>query len=122
LIFRTGALWRLFHGLGEHAKASDKLFKDMTRGESELADAHGFEEPSVAELGRDKRVVKVAWDLLLVGFDATDKVGLGLVQHVDQLDERLLELRRDGDLMQGLFQVFDGHLFAGGLLFVFHAE
>ena len=65
-------------------------------GEALSADADTFEDTVASELVKDQGGVDLAGSLVVVGDDATDKVGVGVTKGVHQLGELFLVQLGDG--------------------------
>jgi len=87
---------------GEDLVALLELGKGNALGETHADDTDTFEDTVAAELVEDEGGINDSGLLDLVGDDATDKVGVGLVEGVEQVLELLLVALADSDKVVGL--------------------
>lgn len=79
-------------GEGDNFEASHKFSKGRTPRVTFSANACGFENTSIGQLGAHKIRVKVGWLLALIGLDAADKVREAAQHLVHQICQGILEL------------------------------
>ena len=102
---------------GQDGISLDEVGVEGSVGESLTANTDTLEHTVTGQLVEDERGVDHSGLLLLVGDDATDEVGVGLVKHSHQVVQRLAVKHRDRHERAGLSLLLAASLgHEGGLL------